>query len=88
MIELVALFVAGLPAKLDRVEHALTDNDTLTVAGVAHQLKGSAGGYGFMPITVAAAALEDSARRRAPDVRSKFAELRSLCERARVRRAA
>ena len=88
MIELVALFVAGLPAKVDRLVQARNDNDGATILAVAHQLKGSAGGYGFMPITVAAAALEESIRRRAPDLETRIAELRSLCERARVKRAA
>ena len=88
MIELVALFVAGLPAKMDRLVRARSGNDSASILAVAHQLKGSAGGYGFMPITVAAAALEDSLRRRAPDLETRIAELRSLCERARVRRAA
>ena len=62
MIELVEMFVQELPPKADALEQNLTDRNFDNLAKIAHQLKGSAGGYGFPYITEKAALVEHSAK--------------------------
>jgi signal transduction histidine kinase/CheY-like chemotaxis protein/HPt (histidine-containing phosphotransfer) domain-containing protein len=84
MAELVERFTTGLPAVALRLEEALEANDREAIRRTAHQLKGSAGGYGFPTITAAAGRLEASAR----DVEAPLtvlAEVTALCRRARRR---
>jgi HPt (histidine-containing phosphotransfer) domain-containing protein len=44
--ELLAAFVSEMPKRISTLETALTASDLETLARLAHQLKGSAGGYG------------------------------------------
>lgn len=87
MIELVEIFVADLPKRIGALSAALADGDRATLARVAHQLKGAAGGYGFPAITEAAGTLEESVKsseaidRLAAQVR----QVADLCARARAR---
>jgi len=53
--ELVAIFLAGFPSKVRELETALAASDTKQLDTLLHQLKGSAGGYGFIEITDLAA---------------------------------
>ena len=55
MLELVEMFVAEMPQRVAAIEKAVSDSDTASIASLAHQLKGAAGGYGFGCITDAAA---------------------------------
>ena len=58
MLFLVDIFLEQLGARVQLME-ALRESASLAeLRAVAHQLKGAAGGYGFMPITVAAAGFE------------------------------
>ena len=88
MLGLVEGFVAGLGDSIERAQVALTTNDMVVLQRVAHQLKGAAGGYGFMQITEAAALLEQAVRKRDESVPEKLADVIHLCRRARARRAA
>ena len=56
--DLVVLFVDELDDRITSIKGALEDDDHATLRRLAHQLKGSAGGYGFDPIGDAAARLE------------------------------
>ncbi len=58
MQAVVAGFVERLTAFTNDLQAAGKDRDTPTLARLAHQLKGAAGGYGFMPVSDAAARLE------------------------------
>ena len=58
MAGILAGFVAQLPVRAAELSAALAAADLARVARIAHQLKGAAAGYGFAPITDAAAALE------------------------------
>src|SRR5687767_9534646 len=58
--DLVELFVNNLPIRVQAIRRACSEADLATLIMLAHQLKGSAGGYGFPAITEAAANLEAS----------------------------
>jgi HPt (histidine-containing phosphotransfer) domain-containing protein len=66
MVELVELFIAGIPAQIARLEAASATGDPDAVRRLAHQLKGAAGGYGFPTITEAAGRLEAATTEGAP----------------------
>jgi signal transduction histidine kinase/HPt (histidine-containing phosphotransfer) domain-containing protein len=51
-------FIADLPTKASQMAALLEENSLEELAQVAHQLKGSAGVYGFMPVTEAAGRVE------------------------------
>jgi signal transduction histidine kinase/CheY-like chemotaxis protein/HPt (histidine-containing phosphotransfer) domain-containing protein len=84
MQEVIVAFVDGLPAKIALAESALGSGDLVVVQRIAHQLKGAAGGYGFMCITDAAAALHEAVRERAPDIGERLSAVAALCRRARA----
>jgi CheY-like chemotaxis protein len=67
---LVQTFVGGLQDRANAIERSMAAGDLDRVARLAHQLKGTAGGYGFQTLTEAAAELEAGAR--------------ALCERIRA----
>jgi PAS domain S-box-containing protein len=77
LLAAVVSFNAVLPARLAAIQKALAESDLETLAGLAHQLKGSAGTFGYMPITHAAAALEQAAKTR-QDVDQLADSVRSL----------
>lgn len=80
--ESVDSFVAQLPGRMRTVAGALSAADMDTVAGVAHDLIGAAGGYGFGVIGRAASDVEQAARERSPALRPAAARLMRLCRRA------
>ncbi len=86
MVELVEMFVEELPDRVSAMEKALADQDFETLAGMTHQLKGAAGGYGFPTITDAAK--EAEATSKAADDLEKLAcdvkAIAALCSRARA----
>src|SRR5205814_8578836 len=78
-------FVVGLPARAAALERAHGQGDVDALRRLAHQLKGSAGGYGFTPITIEAGRLEQALRdeRLAGEVGASLERLTALCARAR-----
>ena len=52
------LFVDELGSRVDSIRQAFVEEDVAALRRIAHQLKGSAGGYGFDPIGDAASRLE------------------------------
>ncbi len=58
MAELIEMFVAEVPEKLTRLEALLQAEDWNELKRLSHQLKGSAGGYGFGVVTAGAQKLE------------------------------
>jgi CheY-like chemotaxis protein/HPt (histidine-containing phosphotransfer) domain-containing protein len=85
MTDLIAKFVRDLPARSAAICEAANRGDMDLLRRLSHQLKGAAGGYGFAPITKAAAAVEQAiARSEDPSVRrARIDELLGLCRRAR-----
>jgi len=82
--DLVEVFVSGLAARLMALERALESGEHDQLARLAHQLKGSAGAYGFPVITEAARSLEDGAKSaaQAEVIKNRFESLAGLCRRA------
>ena len=62
MSELIEAFVARLPETADAMAEAMANNCFDELRRLAHQLKGSGGGYGYPSLTEQARKLEDSAR--------------------------
>ncbi len=58
MREVLSGFVNGLPAQVNQLEKLLAENDITSLRRAVHQIKGSGGGYGFMPLTEVAARAE------------------------------
>ncbi len=85
MTGIVEDFVAKLPVRLGAIQAALDEIDLGRLRALAHQLRGSAGSYGFLPITVAAARVEDAltSGERVARVASEVASLMALCSRVR-----
>ena len=84
MAELVRFFVDRLPARVTALEQAAAAADWGTLATLAHQLKGSGGGYGYPGITTSAAAVERLAKAQAQTdlLTQSMRELVTLCQRA------
>jgi CheY-like chemotaxis protein len=83
--ELVEMFVQEMPGRISALQAQANTRNWEQLARTAHQLKGSAGSYGFHEITPCAAALEVAARDAQQEDRILAAldELLSLCRRAR-----
>ena len=89
MLELVELFVVELPNRVAAMQEALDKYDLAGLASLAHQLKGSAGGYGFPTITDAAKDVEFRAKT-SDDVeglKQQVEALVDLCHRAKPNKA-
>ncbi len=86
MVELVEMFVEELPDRVSAMEKALAEQDFETLAGLTHQLKGAAGGYGFPTITAAAkeAELTSKAAGDLEKLASDVKAIAALCGRARA----
>jgi HPt (histidine-containing phosphotransfer) domain-containing protein len=84
MLELVQEFVAGLQDRVSSINGAAHAENLVELTRLAHQLKGSGGGYGFDPITQAAAQLEAAAKAAASvaEIRQQVDELVVMCQRA------
>ncbi len=85
LAEVVELFVLEMPDRVACLLKSLEESDWDGLRRASHQLKGAAGSYGFMPITPAAARLEDSIRQSAPEteIQQAVEELVHLCRQAR-----
>jgi len=89
MAEIIAAFVASMPARSTALREALDAGQIETVMRAAHQLKGAAGGFGFGSITDSAARLEQACQQRgnAMELQAYVAELAELCGRVSTPRS-
>ncbi|SFR82148.1 PAS fold-containing protein [Marinobacter daqiaonensis] len=85
MDELISGFVERLPQQVADLRLAADERELEKLKRLAHQLKGAAGGYGFMPVSEQAAAVETFARedRLTDETKEAVARLESICERVR-----
>jgi HPt (histidine-containing phosphotransfer) domain-containing protein len=92
MVELIALFVEELPARVDLLRSHLERRDLVELRRIAHQLKGACGGYGFPDVGRVAASLESLLEHAAPTdpetelntIRGRVDELARMCSRVSV----
>ncbi len=86
MKEIVHQFVRDLPDRSSAILRASRASDLQTLKRLAHQLMGSAGGYGFPEITDAARAVEQAAVQGVgpPLLEAQVQLLANLCRRARA----
>lgn len=85
MDELIRAYVGEMPERIASLRRAWEDEDGHEIRRLAHQMKGSAAGYGFAPLGQAARALEAAmiaAEQDIEAVRSEFDALVALCARA------
>lgn len=85
MAELVGLFVGEIPDRIRAIQEAWSSGSLAELARVAHQLKGSCGGYGFPSIGDQAARVEGLIKSGTSDlesVRHEVDGLVELCRRA------
>lgn len=84
MAELVEDYVMNLPERINAIHAALSAGQLDELRTLAHQVKGSAGGYGFMPITHQAAQVELLVKQQAEldQIRKEVDALVELCNRA------
>ena len=83
LAELVADFVAELPARIGALEEMAAQGNWPDLGRIGHQLKGAAGSYGFDVVTPFAAALESAAKAgvAAEEIRQAAERLASVCRR-------
>ncbi len=82
--EIFELFIADVPTRLVKLQHALNDRSKDAILREAHGLKGSALGIGAARLASICAAIEHDAREglldhaasRLPDLEPEFAEVR------------
>ncbi len=84
LAELVEAYVSDLPTRVRAIEQACVEEDLGTLTRLVHQLKGSAGGYGFPTITEAAREAEELAKvgTAMPQLDASVETLTNLCRRA------
>ena len=58
LCDIVTMFVDELPSRVDAIKNAFHVGDMETIRTMTHQLRGSAGGYGFSPIGDVAGEIE------------------------------
>ena len=85
MAALVEMFVDDLPAKRLQLRSLREQGLLADARRVAHQLRGSAGSYGFAALTIQAGRLEDALRRECAveQVDREFADLLDMMARIR-----
>ncbi|QTF93740.1 ATP-binding protein [Halomonas sp. BM-2019] len=85
METLVAGYVGRLALQVQEIRLAMDDGDLERIGRLAHQIKGAAGGYGFMPVSRDAQALESAARHanRVSEVFDAVQRLAATCARVR-----
>lgn len=84
--DLVQLFVEEMPQRAESLAACLQALEWDSLRRAAHQLKGSAGSYGFTPLSVAAARVEQAIVEELPEeeIRRSAEELIAMCGRVRA----
>ena len=93
MAEIVGIFVEEMPAKVEKLTQMFAAMQFDELRRIAHQLKGSSGGYGFSELGKVAGSLEHCLMTHADgvatgdpvtEIRSEFERLIDMCKRVRV----
>ncbi len=92
MAEIVTMFVDEMPAKVEKLTQTFAAMQFDELRRIAHQLKGSSGGYGFSDLGKAAGSLEHCLMTHADgvatgdpvaEIRGEFERLIDMCKRVR-----
>jgi HPt (histidine-containing phosphotransfer) domain-containing protein len=88
--DLVDQYLSDMPARIERLNSSFANCDWEQISRNVHQLKGSAGSYGFPAISIQAERLEQlfADRTTSPEVTAALADLIALCEQAQSTRDA
>lgn len=78
MLEIIQLFVDEMPERIAALEQAWHDSNAVSLARIAHQLKGASAGHGYAVVGDAAAALEYSLKSADHDLSSVQSQLEAL----------
>ncbi len=83
--ELVELYVSEMPDRIAAMEHAFVKGDLEALGRAAHQMKGSAGSYGFDALTPYARTVEFAAKNAEPldAIKNALDELILVCRSVR-----
>lgn len=86
MLKIIEMFVDGLSDRIESILTAFEDSNCTTVSGIAHQLKGASGGYGYPLMSELAFDVEQLANRNAEadQIEAALAVLVDECRRAIV----
>lgn len=82
LADIVQMFVDEMPDRIRQLQACYDRHDHDALGRVAHQLKGSAGSYGFAAVSPAAAKLEYAVRelKQEEAIQHTLAELLYLCQ--------
>ena len=79
--DIVVQFVDGLSDRVAKMEKAVGTGDFEALRGVAHQLKGCGGGFGYPVLTDRATSIEQAAKAQSLDTCLKAVEeLKRICK--------
>jgi HPt (histidine-containing phosphotransfer) domain-containing protein len=84
MADLVDFFIDEMTSRIECLTQAWEQARIEDLRVIAHQLKGAGAGYGFQPVTTAAAMLEDAivaGEGEGDSLQSRFEELLLICRR-------
>ena len=83
--ELIPGYLQNRRKDIEAINAALKDSDLKKIRTLGHSMKGSGGGYGFMPISVIGAAIELAAKEKDPDrIQNHLDELTSYLDNVSV----
>ncbi len=76
--ELIPGYLQNRRNDIATIKAALKDSDLKKIRTLGHSMKGSGGGYGFMPISVIGGAIEKAAKEKIPEqIQTHLDELQS-----------
>jgi len=86
LVELVEMFVDGLPARIAELKDLAASNDLESLRRAAHQLRGAGGSYGFSRVSCAAGRLEDACaeNQSESEIAAALEAMIELCDRVRA----
>ena len=86
--DIVDMFVSEIPGRVEKMLRQLNEKNWDELQRTAHQLKGSAGSYGFEPLSPSAHRVEQAIRNGEPEetIRQCVVELIDLCGQVRCGR--
>lgn len=86
LYNLVKLFIEEMPTRIDRLIKEFGEKNWDDLKNLAHQLRGSAGSYGFGEVTSAAGKLEHSLQHHLPEeeIQQSLVELLNFCRRMAI----